>query len=348
MTGKSSCRIAVVGAGAIGSVIGGLLSRAGEDVTLIGRKEHVEAISRHGLRIGGALGDLTITVKATDKLDFRPDLVLLAVKAQDVEATCEQSSSLMRGVPIVTLQNGVRADEIAASYFSKEDILSAIVMFNGQYLSPGQVTYAGGGPLVIGEAFAANGSRIRELQQLLVRAVPTVISDNIRNAHWTKLLQNNLGNGLEAITGLSVTEFMSDVNIRRIGLLSVKESFRIIQKAGFHPGALPGLMAPVLLLAKLPLSVGVWMIGKARGSAKTVVGSTVQSLRRGRPTEIDFLNGEIVRLGQQLGTQTPFNSKIVELVKEVERSGRFYPPQELVRQFASCLRSAGQSGGESP
>jgi hypothetical protein len=74
--------------------------------------------------------------------------------------------------------------------------------------------------------------------------------------------QNNLGNGLEAITGLPISEFMRDVDIRKIGLLSVKESYRIIKKAGLHPGPLQGLMAPVLLLARVPLPVGVWMLRK--------------------------------------------------------------------------------------
>lgn len=83
------------------------------------------------------------------------------------------------------------------------------------------------------------------------------------------------------------------------------------------------------------------MLSKAGGSVKTLVGSTVQSLRRGRPTEIDYLNGEIVRLGQQVGIVTPFNSRIVELVKEVQRSGRFYSPEELVRRFV-FLRSRSQ------
>jgi len=333
LVANSGRKIAVVGAGAIGSVVGGLLSHAGEDVTLIGRKEHVEAIRQSGLRIEGVLGAFTVPVRAAESLHFRPDLLLLAVKAHDVATTCEQIKSYVRDVPIVTLQNGVRADDIAASYFPKEYIVSAIVMFNGQYLKPGQVTYVGGGPLVIGEAFADNGPRVRGIQQLLQRAIPTVVSDNIREAHWTKLLQNNLGNGLEAITGLPVTESMRYADVRKIGLMSVKESYRIIKKAGFHPGPLPGLMAPVLLLARAPLPVGVWMLSKAGGSAKTVIGSTVQSLRRGRPTEIDYLNGEIVRLGQQLGIKTPFNSRIVELVEEVERSGRFHPPEELVRRF---------------
>jgi 2-dehydropantoate 2-reductase len=334
MIENSKRKIAVVGAGAIGSVLGGLLAHAGEDVTLVARKEHVDAIHQSGLRIEGALGAFTVPVRAAEALDFRPDLVLLSVKTQDVATACEQMKPNARDVPIITLQNGVRSDDIVASFFPKEYILSAVVMFNGQYLKPGQVTYGGGGPLVIGEAFTDNGPRVREIAELLRRAIPTEVSDNIRGAHWTKLLQNNLGNGLEAITGLPVIEVMRDADVRKIGLLSVKESYQVIKKAGFRPGPLPGLIAPVLLLARAPLSVGMWMLSKSGGSVKSVVGSTVQSLRRGRTTEIDYLNGEIVRLGKEIGIETPFNSKVVEMVKEVERSGRFYPPEELVRRFS--------------
>jgi 2-dehydropantoate 2-reductase len=337
---ETNRKIVVVGAGAIGSLVGGLLARAGEKVTLIARKAHVDAILENGLRIDGVLGSFTVPVSAAVALDFKPDLVLLAVKAQDVETACRQIEPYVQQALVVTLQNGVRSDIIVSSLLPKENIISGVVMFNGQYLKPGQVSYGGGGPLVIGEAFTDNGPRVREIRELLGHAIPTKVSDNIRAAHWTKLLQNNLGNGLEAITGLPVTEFMRHAGVRRIGLLAVKESYRVINKAGFRPGPLPGLMAPVLLLVKVPLPMGSWMMSLFRGSVKTVVGSTLQSLRRGRPTEIDYLNGEIVRLGQQAGMPTPYNSLMVDLVKEVEKSGQFYSCDELIRRFSGVPNRA--------
>jgi 2-dehydropantoate 2-reductase len=334
-TSDTNRKIVVAGAGAIGSLLGGLLARAGEEVTLIARKAHVDAIRENGLRIDGVLGSFTVQIRAAEALDFNPDVVLLAVKAQDIETACRQIEPYVQNAVVVTLQNGVRSDAIVSSLLPKENIISGVVMFNGQYLKPGQVSYRGGGPLVIGEAFTDNGPRVREIQELLGRAIPTRVSDNIRGAHWTKLLQNNLGNGLEAITGLAIADCMRHAGVRRIGLLAARESYRVIKKAGFRPGPLPGLVAPVMLLVKAPQPIAEWLMGMAGGSVKTVVGSTLQSLRRGRPTEIDHLNGEIVRLGQQVGMPTPYNSKVVELVKEVEKTHQFYSPGELIRRFSS-------------
>ena len=101
-------RVAVIGAGAIGSVIGGLLARAHEDVTLVGRRPHVDAVNRNGLRIDGALGAMQVRVKAAETLDFRPDVALLTVKTQGVAATAREVSPYVVGVPVVTMQNGVR------------------------------------------------------------------------------------------------------------------------------------------------------------------------------------------------------------------------------------------------
>ncbi len=328
-------KIAVFGAGAIGSLIGGLLKRAGEDVTLIARPAHVEAIRMNGLRIQGVLGTLTIPVKAAETLDFQPDLVLLAVKTQDVEAACRQIKVFVQNIPILTLQNGVTSDAIAASILPREAILSGVVMVNAQFLIPGEIIYARPGALVIGEAFKPNGNRVRDIQALLRVAIRTEISNNIQGVHWTKLLINNLGNGLEAMTGQSIRDCMRHPGLKRIGVLALREGYQVIEKAGFHLAPLPGVPVPALqLLLRAPLPVSEGILTLSMGSLKTL-SSTLQSLRRGRPTEIDYLNGEIVRLGRQAGLPTPYNSKVVEIVKEVERSRQFQTADELVCRFSS-------------
>jgi 2-dehydropantoate 2-reductase len=328
-------KIAVVGAGAIGSLIGGLLAVAGEDVTLIGRQAHVEAIRAGGLRIDGILGALNIPVKAVEALDFQPDLVLLAVKTQDVESACRQIQGFVQGIPILTLQNGVRSDSMVASILPKENILSGVVTFNAQFLKPGQITYARRGTLVIGEAFGRNGQRVKNTQMLLSRAIRTEINDNMAGVHWTKLLVNNLGNGLEAMTGLSISDCLRNPGLKRIGVLALREGHQVIAKAGLRLGTLPGAPAPALqLILRAPLPVAEWILTLSMGSLKTL-SSTLQSLRRSRPTEIDYLNGEIVRLGQQAGLATPYNSKVVEIVKEVEKGRHFQSPAEVVSRFTS-------------
>ena len=335
MKGNPKPKIVVIGAGAVGSLLGGLLARAGEDVTLIARQAHAEAIRVAGLRITGVLGEFAVRVEAAEALDFCPDLVLLAVKAQDVEAACRLAGPFIQAAPLLTLQNGVRSHDIAASLLPRANLLSGVVMFNAQYLKPGEVTYARGGSLVIGEAFGENGHRVRDLQAVLNRAVPTKISDNIHGAHWTKLLVNNVANGLEAMTGLPVRECLRYPGLRTIGTLTLQEGYQAIDRSGLRLAPLPGVPAPALMLIiRSPLPLAAWVLRRSMGSLKTL-SSTLQSLRRGRPTEIEYLNGEIVRLGSQIGMATPCNSTVVAVVQEVERTGQFYSPDELTRRFSS-------------
>src|SRR5512147_1772477 len=120
-------RIAIIGAGAIGSVLGACLSQAGEDVTLIGRSEHVQAIEQNGLQIDGVSGSFAARVATAEKLAFQPDFAFLTVKTQDVLAALQANQAFLRGTPLVTFQNGVRSDEMAASLFPPEQIISVVV-----------------------------------------------------------------------------------------------------------------------------------------------------------------------------------------------------------------------------
>jgi len=303
-------------------------------VTLIARRAHAKAIRAKGLRIGGALGGLTLEVKAAETLDFRPDVTLLAVKTQDVESACRPVSAALRDAAVVTLQNGVRSDEIVAALLLQENIVSGVVLLNAQFLEPGEIIYARGWRLIIGEPFGPNGPRVKELRFLLGRAVRTETSNDICGAHWTKLLMNNIANGLEAMTGLSVRECLRAPRMRRIAALTLKEGYRAVRRSGIRLAPLPGVpLASLTFIVRSPLPATAWMLGRSVGSLKTL-GSTLKSLRRGRPTEIDYLNGEIVSLGREVGMATPYNAEAVNLVHEVEKSRCFFIPDELVGQFA--------------
>jgi 2-dehydropantoate 2-reductase len=326
-------KIAIVGAGAVGSVIGALLARAGADVTLIARQEHVRAIQSGGLLVDGVLGEFTVHPKAATELDFRPDLALLTVKTQDLAATCQAIQPYVQGAPVVTLQNGVRGEAIAASGLGQQNIVGGVVIFNARFLHPGRVTYSVPGSLLIGQTFAGSSQRVREIQAVLNQAIETRICANIHGAHWTKLLVNSLGNSLEAMTGLSYSECLKHQALSKIGILVVREGLRVVDQANIQLASLPGF--PLFMFKvtfKLPLPLASRMLKATTGSLDTLT-STLQSIRRGRPTEIDFLNGEIVALGQQVGVATPYNSRVVELVHQVEQSQQFYSPVSLERLF---------------
>jgi 2-dehydropantoate 2-reductase len=331
-------KIAVVGAGAIGSVVGGLLSITGEDVTLIARKLHVDAIKQNGLLLDGPSGKMTIRVKAMEKLDFKPDLVLLTVKTQNVEISIRGIQPYISGVPVITMQNGIRSDDLVAGILGKENVISCVVIFGSIFLEPGKISYtnlSGKTALLIGEPFNLNGNRLHTFSGLINKALPTEISDDIRGAHWTKLIMN-LNNAVMAVTGLPFQEVSQYPQIRKLNINLMKEGLKVVNLAGIKTAPVQGIPLSLMkTMVWIPLPISSFILKRKTKSYSTlpVLGSTLQSLKRGKSTEIDYLNGEIVTLGKKQGIPTPVNSLIVELVHQIETTGKFLTVDELITRL---------------
>ncbi len=326
-------KIAIIGAGAIGSVVGAFLSRAGEDVTLIGRAEHVHAIRQSELRVAGRLGAFTANVEAAETLNFKPDYAFLTVKTQDVLDALQANLQRLKDSQLVTFQNGVRSDGLAASLLPKSQIISAVVNISASYLTPGTVTVVYPGTLVIGRPFGERADgELESLAALLRPAAPTTISRNIQGVHWLKLLFN-LNNAFPALLNMSLHELYTYPTMRELAARVIREGLQTAQEAGIQLESLPEVSVRLFrILGMLPPPLaGLLIESRARRieSQWPLLGSTLQSLRRGRPTEIDYLNGEIVRLGAEVGSPTPLNAVLVELVHEVERTGEFLTVQQL-------------------
>jgi 2-dehydropantoate 2-reductase len=332
-------KIAVIGAGAIGSVIGGLLSKAGEDVTLIGRKPHVDAVNRNGLVLEGESGRNVIKVKAAENLDFKPDLALLTVKAQDVESSVRKVQPFLSSTRVVTMQNGIRSDDQAAGLLGKENIISSVVTFNGQFLEPGKALYSipfSKTALLIGEPFGNKGNRLQTLSALLNKAIGTDISEDIRAAHWTKLIWN-LQTAVPAVTGLSYQDSYQYPKVRELTINLLTEGLKVIKAAGIKTADVPGFpMEPIVTMARESLPIASSLLKKIAESLGKVpvLGSTWQSIKRGTSTEVDYLNGEIVNSGKKMGIPTPVNSLIVGLVHQVETTGKFLTIDELAQRLS--------------
>jgi 2-dehydropantoate 2-reductase len=324
--------IAIIGAGATGSVLGGLLARAGLDVTLVGRPPQVSAINRNGLAIDGALGSFVVSVRAREQLDFVPDLAMLAVKTQDLAVATLENRLSLQDTTVLTLQNGVRADQMVADLIGAEHLYSAVVLFGATFLEPGRVTYAPAGPLVIGKAFGTpDPGTLQKLAATLGQAIPTHTTTNISGAHWAKLLINE-NNALPAITGLSLQEVNRLPELRRLAVLLMKETLKVFRSADIVPISLPALpIGRVKLLLGMPvvLAQAVPLLLSRSLGERAVLGSTLQSIKRGEKTEIDYLNGEVVALGERTGTPTPYNTAVVELVHQVEDQHQFMSVRHL-------------------
>src|SRR3989338_2884556 len=148
-------KIAVIGAGAIGSLVAGYLKLKNEDVSLIGRPDAVNAIIAHGLKVSGVRGDFKVPIEANKLLISKPELVILATKTQDIESALRDNLAFLKDSTVLTTQNGIQADNIVAKFIPKENIITSIVMFGATYLEPGKVVHNFEGSWIIGSVFKA-------------------------------------------------------------------------------------------------------------------------------------------------------------------------------------------------
>ncbi len=320
----------MVGAGAMGSLLGGLLAERGEDVLLVGCSAHVDAIRRKGLYLGGVVGGRIVRPESSEELRERPDLTVFAVKTQDLDAACRAAAPLIGRGTVVTMQNGVRCDAIARRYFDPEQIVGCVAYSMATFLEPGRVHCWVRGYLALGTPFGSRQERLKLAQATLKKALPVRISREITATRWTKLV-GNLNNALPAATGRPLQEIFLGRHTSRLPLRLMREGLRTLSAARVRTDGSPQAAA-LRMVARLPEPATTFML---RGVARTrlgkvpMLGSTWQSVVRGSPTEIDYLNGEIVALGLRTGRPTPYNDRVVRLVHDVERSGEFYPPEAL-------------------
>jgi 2-dehydropantoate 2-reductase len=292
-------KIAVMGAGAVGCYFGGMLARGGHDVVLIGRRQHVEAIERQGLRLQAQSFDERVPVRASTEARAVQGaaLVLFCVKSTDTEtAAAAIRPHLAPDALVLSLQNGVEnVDRLRA--LLPQEAAAAVVYIGTEMAGPGHVLHHGRGELVL-EPSKASADVARTF---IAAGVPTEISDNVRGALWAKLILNCAYNALSAIAQLPYGQLVAGAGITAVMRDIVDECVAVARADGV---TLPGDVDAAV-----------------RKIAETVPGqysSTAQDLARGKRSEIDHLNGLIVRRGAALGVATPVNRLLHALVKLIE------------------------------
>lgn len=337
-------RIEIIGAGAVGSVLGSLLWRAGEEVVLVGRTAHVAAIRLAGLNVEGVLGGFNATLPAEERLSAKPEFALLTVKTQDVVTALRENAAMLEGVPVVVLQNGLRGDELAATVVPAAQLVSGVVSLHAQYLVPGHVVLMQSEGLLIGRLNGVNDEVVDRVRAALDKAVPTSVTSNIRGARWTKLIVN-LSNVLPALCNVSFRQVYKDRFLRHLAVGLMREGIAVAARAGIRLESLPGTSVPLVkLVAILPAALAGAVAARKAAKLEThwsVKGSTWQSIARARPTEIDYLNGEIVRAGEALGVPTPLNERVVALLEGVAAERRYLSAREI----EAAIKPNGRSGG---
>ena len=306
----SDTRVAVMGAGAVGSYFGGMLARAGARVTLIGRPKHVEAIRKDGLLLDTVTFKEYVAMNAsTDPADVRDaQFILFCVKTLDTENAARLiAPHLSPDAIVISLQNGV--DNVARiRAASGIDALPAVVYVAAALPEPGHVKHSGRGEWIVGDyagaAFRSQNRPERVAEMCAAAGVPCHISTNIEVDQWTKMVMNCAGNAVTAIAQTSFAHVARNLDTREVLRTVINECVAVARAAGV---ALPDID---------------WT-EKGLKNAETLgeaTSSTAQDIARGKPTEIDSLNGYIVRQGKELGVPTPVNMTLFALIKLIEES----------------------------
>jgi 2-dehydropantoate 2-reductase len=297
--------VAVLGAGAVGCFFGGMLARAGHKVTLIGRPVHVEAFRKEGLRFEAKQFDERVRVDASTEASAvrGATLVLFCVKSTDTEAAAaEIAPHLDADAIVVNLQNGVdNTERIQARV--KQAVVPAVVYVATEMAGPGHLKHHGRGDLVIGNMGGpVTPPMLAELKRAFEAAgVPVVVSDNVAGELWAKLVVNSAYNAISAITQLPYGKMIQGTGVRDVMRDVVEECLAVAKASGVSMAA--------DTLAKTY---------KIADAMPAQFSSTAQDLARSKPTEIDHLNGYVVRKGEALGVPTPANRVLHALVRLIE------------------------------
>lgn len=291
-------RVAVMGAGAVGCYFGGMLARAGHSVTLIARPAHVQAIEAKGLCMETKTFDEQVRLSASTEVSAvqGADLVLFCVKSTDTEAAGAQIlPHLAPHTLVLCLQNGVDNADRLRTVLPRHTVAAAVVYVATEMAGPGHVKHHGRGDLVI------EPSAARVAPVLAAAGIAADVSDNVRGALWLKLILNSAYNAVSAITQLPY------------GKTAVGEGVQDVMR---------DVVNECLAVAR---AEGVQVAGDVDAAVRMIVdampgqfSSTAQDLARGKKSEIDYLNGLVVRRGHALGIATPANRVLWALVKLLE------------------------------
>lgn len=304
-------KIAVIGAGGVGGYFGAKLVRAGHDVTFIARGEHLKAIKSRGLIVKSIDGDFQVEhIKASDKISDidNPDLVIVAVKAWQIKELREEIKKVLKDETLILpLQNGVLAADELAETIDKRHILGGLCRIISKIEAPGVIRHIGVNPtIVFGELDKAKTGRVNKINELFRSAgIESKISEDIEADLWRKFISICVS-GLLAISNTTYGELREIKETRQLMIDLLKEIFALSQKIG--------------------VNLEVDFVEKTLSFIDTFPYDSTASLTRDvwdkRPSEIEYQNGSVVRLGEKYGVPTPINRFVYACILPGELKAR--------------------------
>lgn len=303
-------KIAIVGPGALGCLIAGYLkAKTKEDIVILDEfAGRARKINSEGVRVESTTGTFTARVHTTaDPKEVGPcDVAIICVKSYSTESACVSIKDIVsEKTCILTLQNGIGNVQILNDHFGPERIVAGATNHGATLISDGRVRHAGSGDTIIGRVDGRVLGTVRDLASILTKAgFEAKVSKDIDSVIWSKLIVNAGINAITAISGLKNGELIELDECRQILRSSVQESVRIVKRKR------------IKLLYDDPIQK---VESVCRATADNA-SSMLQDVLNKRRTEIDFINGAIVRQAKALNIPTPVNEVLTNLVKTIEKS----------------------------
>ena len=312
-------QIMVVGAGSVGGYFGAHLARKHSNVSFLLRPNTQAAVAKNGLTIRSAIGEsFTVRPQSASNLQdlAQPDLIILGVKAYDVPEVMDQIEPIMKAdTTILTLQNGVTVEDTLKMQFGRERIVGGVAFIYSKIAEPGVIDHFKKGMVTIGELMGLETPRLLEIQGLFKDAgLPCFLTEDIRKTKWEKMCWNCVFNPLTVLLNDHVAKALDAPELQPVIVRIVREVSAVAMAAHRVP-----------LDADMPDKVVKWS-----QELRDIHTSMYDDLKAGRPTEIDELNGYIVKRGQEFGVPTPMNEMLSALLKGMMPHESPYEPVVVV------------------
>jgi len=331
MTNKA---IAVIGGGAIGGITAAYLSKAGYDVELVVKhQDKADQVMNKGLHLTGVRGDQYIKLKAVaevEQLSGKKDIVMIVTKAYDMPDAAQRVLPFLKeDSVVVSMQNGICVEALGEIVGAQRSV-GCVIGWGSTMLPDGTLNMTSEGDFVIGGQLPDKD--VSSLKEVLDHMMTTRISDNIIADLYSKMIVNSCITSLGVLSGLYLGHILKFKRAREIFISIISEAVAVADAMKLHVEPYGGKLDYYSLikgngaLAGLRRHAMIRIIGFKYRRLKS---SSLQSLQRGKPTEVDYYNGYIAKKGAEVGVKTPVNSRIVEMIKEIEAKKRTIDPKNF-------------------
>jgi 2-dehydropantoate 2-reductase len=323
---KNDLSVLVIGAGAVGGITAALIKSKGYNVTVVTKyQDYADLISDRGLKLSGRCGEMTVRVPAVAKVEGireKKDIIILAVKANDMADVARQLLPLLKSDGyMVSMQNGICEYELSL-IAGEERTAGCVVGWGATMISRGELQMTSDGDFIIGYPGREPDEDLRSLASVLESVVPVKMTANILGHRYSKLIINSCITSLGAVSGLYLGEMLAQRRMRQVFVNIIREAVTVARAMKIRLEVFGGrldfdkFIEKEGVMADLKRDLTIRIIGFKYRRLKS---SSLQSLERGKPTEIDYLNGFIVARAAKYNIPVPVNAKIVEIIKRIEK-----------------------------